>query len=246
MLTDEQLKNLDIQGHLIIEDALSTDQVTELKEQSLELAANEREDSGKYVYLDEKSQRVWNLINKGKIFEEVIQHPDVMHGMEHLLDADFVLSSFTVNRIGPGSPAGGLHIDYPLSAMPTPIPTFAISANSVFFLDDFTIENGGTFVIPGSHRWGFGPSHRPDFQPQGKIQATGPAGTIMLVHGHIWHGSAPNQTDADRVGLLGFFCRSFMKPQQDQLKLVDQEIIDNAEPQMRRLLGLDCQPNLND
>jgi ectoine hydroxylase-related dioxygenase (phytanoyl-CoA dioxygenase family) len=64
----------------------------------------------------------------------------------------------------------------------------------------------------------------------------------LIVNGAIWHGSSANHTEGDRVGLLGFFCRSFMKPQQDHLKLALDEVIARASPTLRRLLGFNSMP----
>jgi len=174
----------------------------------------------------------------------MIQHPSVLEFQEYLLGNNCTLSSFTVNLIGPGSPVSGLHIDYPLSNLPTPHPSFALCANSVYLLDDFSLENGATRLIPGSHKRGYGPS--PGEMYDDVIQVTGKKGDIIIVHGHIWHSSGENHTDRDRVALLGFFCRSFMKPQQDHLKLIATDIIEEASPTLKRLLGMDSQPNLND
>ena len=46
--------------------------------------------------------------------------------------------------------------------------------------------------------------------------------------------------------LLGFFCRSFLKPQQDNIKLAQPEVVERATPTLKRLLGFDSQPYLDD
>ena len=111
----ELFAHLDEYGYVVLERVLTADQVGVLKERSVELAKKERE-LGAQLYLDNKSQRVWNLVNKGKAFAEMIQHPSVLEFQEYLLGQNCTLSSFTVNLIGSGSPAAGLHIDYPLNA----------------------------------------------------------------------------------------------------------------------------------
>jgi len=239
----ELFAHLDEYGYVVLERALTADQVGVLKERSIELAKKERE-LGAQLYLDNKSQRVWNLVNKGKVFAEMIQHPSVLEFQEYLLGKNCTLSSFTVNLIGSGSPSAGLHIDYPLSILPTPHPSFALCANSIYLLDDFSLENGATCLVPGSHKRGYGPSSGETYNDI--IQVTGKKGDIIIVHGHIWHGSGENRTDQDRVALLGFFCRSFMKPQQDHLRLIAPEIIEGASATLKRLLGVDSQPSLND
>ncbi|MFP6719975.1 MAG: phytanoyl-CoA dioxygenase family protein [Candidatus Poribacteria bacterium] len=240
---EELFAHLDKHGYVVLKGVLTVNQVGALRERSIELIKKERE-LGAQLYLDNRSQRVWNLVNKGKIFADMIQHPSVLEFQEYLLGNNCTLSSFTVNLIGPGSPVSGLHIDYPLSNLPTPHPSFALCANSVYLLDDFSLENGATRLIPGSHKRGYGPS--PGEMYDDVIQVTGKKGDIIIVHGHIWHSSGENHTDRDRVALLGFFCRSFMKPQQDHLKLIATDIIEEASPTLKRLLGMDSQPNLND
>ena len=240
---EELFAHLDEHGYVVLREVLTTNQVSVLRERSVELVEKERE-LGAQLYLDNRSQRVWNLVNKGKVFADMIQHPLVLEFQEYLLGKNCTLSSFTVNLIGSGSTVSELHIDYPLSSLPTPHPSFALCANSVYLLDDFSLENGATRLVPGSHKRGYGPSSRETYDDI--IQVTGKKGDIIIVHGHIWHSSGENRTDQDRVALLGFFCRSFMKPQQDHLRLIAPEIIEDASPTLKRLLGMDSQPNLND
>lgn len=239
---NELLTHLEEQGYVVLEGVLTPAQADALRARSVELAQAEHV-AGAARYLDGKSQRVWNLVNKDKLFADVIQLPTVLAMHEYLLGPDCILSSFTVNLIGPGSPAGGLHIDYPLGKLPTPFPAFALCANSIYLLDDFTPENGATWVIPGSHKRTYGPTA--DVVYDDMIQLRGKKGDVVIIDGRIWHGSGANQTDKDRVALLGFFCRSFMKPQQDHLHIVAPEIIEQGTPTLKRLLGLESQPNRN-
>ena len=242
MLTDSEKSQLDEYGFVLLKSVITTDEADELRSLSMSLAAAERKAGCGFMYYDNCAQRVWNLVNKGELFAKAIQHPRILTAIEYLLGEDCTLSSFTVNIISPGAPNDGLHIDYPLSAMPTPRPSFPIVANSVWFLDDFTLENGATSCIPGSHR-------RLEAMPQAgveyddSVQIPGPKGSVLIVNGSTWHGSSANHTDGDRVALLGFFCRSFMKPQQDHFKLVSDAIIDRATPTLKRLIGLDSMPS---
>jgi ectoine hydroxylase-related dioxygenase (phytanoyl-CoA dioxygenase family) len=144
----------------------------------------------------------------------------------------------------PGAPDAGLHIDYPLSALPAPRPSFPMVANSVWFLDDFTLENGATSCVPGSHlRLEARPE--PGVEYADEKQICGPRGSVLIVNGAIWHGSSENKTNTPRVGLLGFFCRSILKPQQAHLNLVSDSVISRATPTLKRLLGFDSLPNMN-
>jgi hypothetical protein len=238
-LSDDERAFLDENGYVTLPGVLTPEEAADVRETVMALADAERDSDPSNVYLDGKSQRVWNLVNKDRVFERLIQHPRTLGAQEGLLGADCALSSFTANVIGPGSPAGGLHLDSPLTSLPTPLPQYALVANSVWLLDDFTEENGGTYVVPGSQRLGRAPTS--DDRPE-PVQVTGRAGSVTIIHGSIWHGSAPNRTDRHRVCLLGFHCRAVLKPQQDQMALASPDVLERATPVMRRLLGFDSQP----
>ncbi len=245
MLTESEKNRLNKDGFLLLENLISSDTTAQLRECALSLATAEQEAGKSHSYLaNDSAQRVWNLIDKGEIFEEAIQQPKMLAAMEYLLGSDCTLSSFTVNVLYPGAPDAGLHIDYPLSGLPKPRPSFPMVANSVWFLDDFTLENGATSCVPGSHRR-LETLPEPGIEYDDELQICGPRGSVLIVNGAIWHGSSANKTNAPRVGLLGFFCRSILKPQQAHLNLVSDSVISRATPTLKRLLGLDSLPNMN-
>ena len=245
MLTASEKAQLDQHGFLLLESLIPLETTAELRERALALAAAEQVAGKNHSYLaNDSAQRVWNLVDKGEIFEDAIQEPKMLAAMAYLLGDDCTLSSFTVNVIYPGAPDAGLHIDYPLSGLPTPRPSFPMVANSVWFLDDWTLENGATRCVPGSHgRLEAVPE--PGVEYSDALQICGPRGSVLIVNGAIWHGSSKNITSEPRVGLLGFFCRSILKPQQAHPKLVSDEVISRATPTLKRLLGFDSLPNMN-
>jgi ectoine hydroxylase-related dioxygenase (phytanoyl-CoA dioxygenase family) len=238
----EAIAHLDEHGYVVLKGALTADQANALRDRSAELIKEERAAGGEHVYLDGKSQRVWNLVNKGRIYEEMIQLPQVLEFQQYLLGDDCVLSSFTVNLIGPGSPAGNLHADYPIGSFPKPLPLGAFYANTIFVLDDFSPQNGATRMVPGSYKLGHGPE--PEKEYDDVIQLSARKGDIVIFHGATWHGNGANCSDQERMILLGFFCRSFIKTQQDNFKLATPKVVERATPTLKRLLGFDSQPGL--
>ncbi len=245
MLTTFEKTELDKKGYLLMKNLITDAATDQLRKRALELATSEQKDGTGHTYMaNESAQRVWNLIDKGEVFETAIQQPKMLAAMAYLLGADCTLSSFTVNALYPGAPDGGLHIDYPLSALPTPRPNFPLVANSVWFLDDFTLDNGATSCVPKSHKR-LETLPEPGIEYDDELQLCGPRGSVLIVNGAVWHGSSENRTSEARVALLGFFCRSVLKPQQDHLKIVSDEVLARATPTLKRLLGLNSQPNLN-
>ena len=109
----------------------------------------------------ELQARVWNLLNKGQIFEKMVQHPTVMNIIRNILGDDMQLGSIASNTIFPGGSGQEPHIDYPYwdyyskSHWPYPpkhkdIP-FNMNTQVLIPLDDMTSENGATSIRPRSH-----------------------------------------------------------------------------------------------
>ena len=55
-------------------------------------------------------RRVWNLLAKGEVFEDMVQHPDVVKITSAFLGNQFHLGSIAANRLLPGGPGQEPHI----------------------------------------------------------------------------------------------------------------------------------------
>ena len=111
--------------------------------------------------------------------------------------------------------------------------------NSVWMLDDFTAENGATRVVPGSHRWqGVSPAGLYATYP-GERLVTGPAGTVVVMNAHMWHGGTPNRTASPRRAMHVYFTRWDKPQQQYQKQLLSPEVQARLSPEARQLLALD-------
>ena len=77
---------------------------------------------------------------------------------------------------------------------------------TLWMLSPFTEENGGTLFVPGSHRWPNNPTGESEVDPFGpyptEMNATGSAGSVLVLDSRIWHATAPNRTQADRVSVV--------------------------------------------
>jgi ectoine hydroxylase-related dioxygenase (phytanoyl-CoA dioxygenase family) len=190
-------------------------------------------------------RRVWNLLNKGDIFVEMVQREPIVSIIRAFLGDEFILGSIAANRLLPGGPGQELHVDYPYwdlykrSSFPTRLnASFPLNAQATILLDDFTEENGATAIVPGSQRYARYPDD-PGTVPTSAERMTGRAGDVALFFGLAWHCGMPNHSDADRTGILIQYLPKFVKPMEDQVRGTRQEIIDTASPLLRQLLGLD-------
>jgi ectoine hydroxylase-related dioxygenase (phytanoyl-CoA dioxygenase family) len=159
---DQIVGEVEESGVCIVPNFISADLLGRIRDDLDRLNDLERRHGVAFLESDGANQRVFNLVNKGEVFEEIVQHPDVMAVMDKLLGGDFILSGFSSNTTGPGGEEMTLHSDsgYVLP----PHPEYLLSANAVWMIDDFTEENGGTRYVPGSHKLRTVPDSRRNYE----------------------------------------------------------------------------------
>lgn len=110
---------------------------------------------------------------------------------------------------------------------------FRLMLNMLVMVDDFTVENGATKLVPGTHRL----ANRPDddYFERHAIRATGTAGSILLFDSNLWHAAAPNTTDGSRMALTLTFTRPFFKQQMDYPRMLGEAFPPNER--IRQVLG---------
>ena len=235
---EEAKAHLDTFGVARIADALSPDRVAALKSRLIEQAEAER--AAEVAFLDGggidgggANQRVWNLPSKGEVFLDLLRTPIVRTLARHVLQGDYCLSSHTANIAGPGGEPMVLHSDQGYT--PRQID-MALTVNVMWMLVDFTDENGATRVRPGSHRVQAEP---PRDEPVDTVPGVGPAGPALVFDGRIWHGTGANTTTADerRYGVLTYFCRPWLRPQENYTLSTHPDVLAGADDEIRQLLG---------
>ncbi len=208
------------------------------------------------------NQRIWMLINKGKVFVDLLSHDLARRLVAHVLGDHYLLSSFTANIANPGGVAMKLHTDQWWAPAPTrrdrralPIGSMtrqrfdrddaedepsmiapAACCNIMWMLDDFTDENGATRIAPGSHLHGRQPDQDRD-NDTSTIAATGLAGSAMVFDGRLWHGTGANVGNTQRQGLLTTFCGPQFRPQENFTVGTRAEVLDQASEDLLELLG---------
>ena len=233
-------------GYVVLEGLFSGDLIAEARARVIELAAVAAPDvdDGEALAKLDATDHVWNLVDKGPVFEAMAEHPTMVAVFSRILGSELKLGSLAARIVQPGATAQQPHVDYPYwdlyerDTFPMGINgTFFMNCQSTIMLEDFTTENGATQVAPGTQTRGTFPAAEA-FEPL-KVQTTGPAGSVMLMTGLLWHGAGHNRTDRIRVGVLGQYLPKFVKPMEDQLRSVRPEVVERASPTLRALLGAD-------
>ena len=110
-----------------------------------------------------------------------------------------------------------------------------ILLNMLVMVDDFTVENGGTLLLPMSHLIENEPTKQ--YWERNAIHATGKAGDVVIWNSNIYHASGINKTNENRRGLPITLSLPYYKQLLDYPKALGYDRINNFNPDMQRLLG---------
>ena len=183
---------------------------------------------------------LYGFLEKDPVFEEIIQHPMTLPFMEYFLGPDCLLSSLTCfikwqNAEGYGTGLG-LHAD---DGMPffAPLPDPPQVFNSNWFLTDYTKANGAFCVVPGSHKL-----RRQLNTGEGvedAIPVEGPAGSVVVFHGNLWHGAFPRLNPGLRISINPFMVGYHYRVQENFQGRISDEILARNGVRFRKLLNID-------
>jgi ectoine hydroxylase-related dioxygenase (phytanoyl-CoA dioxygenase family) len=112
---------------------------------------------------------------------------------------------------------------------------FPIMLNCLIMVDSFTIDNGGTFLIPKSHLEERKPTEQELFFKA--VQAVGNRGDILIFNANVWHASAPNITQDHRRAIPITISKSFMKQLLDYPRAIGYDRMNEFNNELQQLLG---------
>lgn len=238
-LTDAERRQLDEEGILVLENFASPERVAALRSRIAELFAALGEQAGAEFKQEPDTDRLANLVNHGEVFERAIIEPKLLACVEYVLGSEFKLGSLNARSARPNTSwVQPLHCD--TGALPDEAGNKV--CNIVWMLDDFTLENGPTRYVPGTHKAGKLPQDalaNPSAPHPQEKRLTGKAGTLAVMNAHLWHGGTANRTDKPRLALHSFYCRRDQPQQQYQKQLLSQEVQQALSEDLRWLLALD-------
>lgn len=228
------LEEIDERGYAVLEGALTTSEVAAVRGALAPHLADGP--FGRNDFEGFQTKRVYALPTKSRAFDRLIEDDTVFAVTEALLGADFLLTAALAIDLGPEETAQDLHYDEVFYGLPR--PRDAVSLSTLWAIDDFTAENGGTLMVPGSHRWG--DDERPD--PADAIPLEMPAGSVATYPGTLWHAGGANVTDAFRLGISIQYCVSWARQQETYLLEFPPERAGALSPRLRALLGYSIGP----
>ena len=232
---EDHLTAIETEGYTIITDALSPEFTVEMRDAvrtifddlNIKPKGNRAEGFA--------TKRLYNLVPRAEIFQQLPVHANVLPLVEELLDSDCLLSGTTAMDIGPGEPLQGLHADDGLFKIGR--PHRPMMSTTIWALTDFTADNGATRIVPRSHREA---GHPELYDDSIAIAAEMPAGSVMVMDSQLWHCGGPNSTEGEwRLGLNVQYVRGFFRTQQNQYLSIPHDQVGGYSPRLRELLGFE-------
>ena len=219
-------------GFTVIPDVLPSERRAALLETVDRLLAELEIPFGTNEFLGTHTRRIFNLLSRDALFESVPVHAQILPVIERVLDEQCLLSSLTAIDMGPGETDQPIHADDGSYRLRKPHPAYNCTA--IWALTDFTLENGATHIVQGSHRRDHNP-RRGDVHET--IQAEMPAGSALIYHGSLWHGGGANASNARRTALVCNYCAGFLRQEECQLLALPRELVAGFDPKLRQLVG---------
>ena len=195
------------------------------------LTGNRIVDGTKRGWPGTQTVHIPNLYAKTRAIDEVSIDPVLLSIVEGVLGKSFQMSVAVAMCPGPGCDRQGLHQDD--SHYPIPRPHPPLVANTLIALDDFTVENGATMLVPSSHKWER--SLNPD---EPTIQVEMKAGSLLVWDGALWHAGGANKTSNEiRRSVNLNFNVSWLRQQENLYLGVPRSVISEMPDLLQRLLG---------
>jgi len=233
MTADDVATSLEQDGWALVENLMSADWVAAARSELEEIL--ETTPYGRDDFEGHKTRRIYALFAKTRALDAAAIHPIVLAALDRAL-GHYQLSAPTGIEIGPGETAQPLHPDdaiYPLAR-----PHQEIVVNAMWPLCDFTAENGGTVLVPGSHRW----ANELPGPDSPKITIEMPAGSLLIYSGNLWHGGGANHTDRPRLGVVLHYSASWLRPVENHVLAVPQAVVRTLPERLQELLGYNIRP----
>lgn len=167
---------------------------------------------------------------------DLLRHPVVLEVARRFLAPPgqrFHICTAVTSDLLPGEDAQPIHRDqWTYGGFPWP-RGFEVELNVLWAMQDFTEQNGGTRVVPGSHTW-------EDALELGQDQTVGvtcPAGSAIVVLGSCYHGAGANRSETNRVALSVAYQRAWLRQGENQYLNCPPEVAREMPDDLVRLLG---------
>ena len=190
--------------------------------------------TGEDVYDGRFTQRTGALIARCPTARDLVMHPTVVDTVRAFLDhvSSVQLHLTQVISIQPGETAQQLHRDQmAFDLFPFP-DDYHAQCNTMWALTDFTAENGGTQVVPGSSAV---PESIAASMPSGPVEMR--RGSVLFYDGKVLHGGGANRSNGVRQGVNITYCVGWVRQEENQYLACPPDVARTLDDDLLRMMG---------
>lgn len=210
---------------------------------------------GRNEFEGRATNRVYGLMAKGDVFDQLATHPLALAFAEGDLGKSCLLSAFLAINLLPGETVQPWHHDD--AHIELPRPRHGCGVSIFWAIDPMTEENGATELLPRSHLWGdgapagaIGPEDMLRDRArvgdcgahQDAVKAVMAAGSMMAMKGDLWHRGGANTSAASRLILTPQYAAGWARPLETMLLAVPPALASRLSPRARELIGYSIHP----
>lgn len=247
---DQVLRQLQDQGYALIPDFLSEQHLAQVNSLYDTMLGRHR---GRNNFEGHCTERIYTLVARHRIFQDIAEDARIMALCDALFLPNYLLTASQAIVIGPQETPQPWHTDDAFYTVPRPRPP--ISLSTIVAVEDFTSDNGGTEVIPGSHRWDdaqvagvyrtgdaeLDPTLPAKLEAQ-RITVEMTAGTCLVFAGTLLHRGGANTSAGTRRAFSNQYCQPWARPQENFFLAIPPQAVAAMSPKVQSLLGYSIHP----
>lgn len=246
----KRLSELDSQGYTVIEGFLDRERLARVNALYDAWLGGHR---GRNNFEGTCTERIYTLVARDRVFEDIVEDPRILALCDAVLAPNYLLTASQAIVIGPGETPQPWHTDDSFYPIPRPRPM--VSLSTIVAVEDFDAENGGTEVIPGSHRWS--DTEVAGYYRQGDAEEDPAladrlaaqarpvimsAGSCLVFAGTLLHRGGENGSTRTRRAFSNQYCQPWARPQENFFLAIPPARVRAMSPGVQSLLGYSIHP----
>lgn len=176
---------------------------------------------------------VHNCMTRGKSMLALLDHSALNHYLSELFTPHCIVYAYQSSSLPPnkGNYGTRIHVDCPRF-----IPDYVSNIGVIIPLNDFTLDNGATFYLAGSHRMSELPTEQEFYAQAQRLVCN--KGDLILFNARLVHAAGVNNTQLTRHALTINLCRPYMRQRFDFPRLMTKQQIESLGENGRKLIGM--------
>lgn len=223
------------QGFAVVNGVYSTEEMQGVEEALKIAVAKEAEFHGTTNYKDYGMLLACPIY--GGPFIEIMDNPDLWRPFNAILGDSCITYVYTSSCMPPkgSNYSGRIHVDRPHFN-----PNQIESLGCLICVNDFTKENGGTWVLPFSHNQAEEPLE--EYFYKHAIQIEAKAGSVFYFSLRLWHAGGFNASDQWRNSLGIGMIKPYFKQRIDLPRAIPERFTTQMSDLVKQKLGYFAQP----